>query len=73
MSCGLSSNVFGSSTTQSASSIDSHNVHTKQNIHQINKYTPLHKEHTPVHEITYTIQTILIIVATIKPNLYSSY
>jgi hypothetical protein len=38
-----SSNVIWSSTTKSASNIDSHNVHTKENIHQINKHTPLHE------------------------------
>jgi hypothetical protein len=29
-------------TTESASNTDSHIVHTKENIHQINKHTPLH-------------------------------
>jgi hypothetical protein len=36
---------------KSASKIDSYIVHTKENIHQINK-------HTPLHERTYTITCV---------------
>ena len=32
----------------------------KENIHQINKHTPLHEKHSPLHEQAYTTQTILI-------------
>jgi hypothetical protein len=53
-----SSNIFSSSTTQSASNIDSHIVHTKENIHQISIHRPLHEYHTPLHEQTYTITCI---------------
>jgi hypothetical protein len=44
VSYGSSSNVLGSSTMQSASNIDLHIVHTKENIHQTNKHTPLHMD-----------------------------
>jgi hypothetical protein len=53
VSYGSSSNVFGSSTTQLASNIDSHIVQTKENIHQINKHTPLHGYRSPSHEHSY--------------------
>jgi hypothetical protein len=42
VSCGSFSNEFGSSTSQSTSSIDLRIVHTKEYICQINKHTPLH-------------------------------
>jgi hypothetical protein len=71
VSCGSSSINIGSATTQSVSNIDSHIVHTKENTHQINKHTPLHEYHSPLHEQAYTTQTMRIIVPRIKPNLYS--
>jgi hypothetical protein len=41
VSCGSSSNVLGSSTSQSTSSIDLHIAHTKEYVRQINKHTPV--------------------------------